>query len=162
MLIKDTVDEATGSKHIVLKPDLIFTHTDPDLRPYFKNKELITCYGRLSRIDAYVYFTIDFQIASSHSQSNFGGLESGSLLRLRLLNGKYISLSNIKSDRGHIDHYSGNTVFTGQFALGKDEMKMLAGSPLDKIRILWGTGYEDYDVYKIDFFIDQIKCLQEN
>jgi hypothetical protein len=161
MLIKDTVDKSHRSNTSVLKPGDLCTHPT-DLRPYFKNKELITCYGRLSRIDAYVYFTIDFQIASSHSQSNFGGLESGSLLRLRLLNGKYISHSNIKSDRGHIDHYSGNTVFTGQFALGKDEMKMLAASPLDKIRILWGTGYEDYDVYKIDFFIDQIKCLQEN
>lgn len=155
----DTIDKATGRRRIMLEPSLIFTHTDPDLRPYFKNKELITCFGRLTKIDAYLYLTIDFQIASSHSQRNFGSLESGSLLRIRLLDGKYVSLYNLKSDRGRIDEYSGNTIFMGQYPLGKDEIKMLLSSPLDKIRILWSTGYEDYDVYKIDFFIDQINCL---
>lgn len=155
----DTIDAVTGTHRTGLEPGLIFTDTDPDLRPYFKSKELITCYGRLSKMGAYIYFTIDFQIASSHSQGNFGVLESGSLLRLRLLNGKYVSLYNLKSDRGRIDPYTGNTIFSGQYALGKDEIKLLSASPLDKIRILWGTGYEDYDVYKIDFFIDQLKCL---
>lgn len=157
--VLDSLDAITKTHRVVLAPGLIFTDTDPDLRPYFKNKELITCYGRLSKTGAYVYFTIDFQIASSHSQGNFGSLEAGSLLRLRLLNGKYVSLYDLKSDRGHIDPYTGNTVFTGQYALGKDEMKMLTSSPLDRIRILWGTGYEDYAVYKIDFFMDQLPCL---
>ncbi|MBK9981223.1 MAG: hypothetical protein IPP15_02155 [Saprospiraceae bacterium] len=157
--LTDTIDTVTGTHRKELEPGLIFTDTDPDLRPYFKSKELITCYGKLSKMGAYTYFTIDFQIASSHSQGNFGSLESGSLLRLRLLNGKYVSLYNLKSDRGHIDPYSGNTIFSGQYALGKDEIKLLSSSPLDKIRILWGTGYEDYDVYKIDFFMDQLNCL---
>ena len=155
----DTVDEATSRRRIILEPGLLFTHTDPDLRPYFKNKELITCYGELSKIDAYVYFTIEFQIASSHSQSNFGMLSNGSLLRLKLLNGEYVSLYNIKADRGRIDPYSGHTIFTGQYALGKDEIRMLQSSELDKVRILWSTGYEDYDVYKIDFFKDRLACL---
>ncbi|MEO6132004.1 MAG: hypothetical protein ABIQ02_09150 [Saprospiraceae bacterium] len=158
-VLMDTVDAITGTRRITLEPGLLFTNTDPDLRPYFKSKELITCYGRLSKSGPYLYFNIDFQIASSHSQGNFGSLESGSLLRLRLLNGKYVSLNNLKADRGRIDPYSGNTIFTGQYALGKDESKLLISSPLDKIRILWSTGYEDYDVYKIDFFIDQIHCL---
>ncbi|MDQ3016270.1 MAG: hypothetical protein M3R25_06085 [Bacteroidota bacterium] len=155
----DTVDEATSRRRIHLEKSLLFTHTETDLRPYFKDKELITCYGELSKIDAYVYLTIEFQIASSHSQSNFGLLQNGSLLRLKLLSGEYVSLYNIKSDRGRIDPYSGHTVFTGQYALGKDEIRMLQSSELDKVRILWSTGYEDYDVYKIDFFIDRLACL---
>ena len=156
---KDTVDEATGRRKIELAPALFFTHTDPDLRPFFKDKELITCYAKLSKSDAYVYLTIDFQIASSHSQSNFGSLANGSLLRLRLLNGEFVSLYNIRSDRGRIDPYSGYTIFTGQYALGKEEIKMLQQNQLDKVRILWSTGYEDYDVYKVDFMIDHLNCL---
>lgn len=155
----DTIDQTSGRRRVEMAPDLIFTHTDPDLRPYFKDKDLITCYGKFSRIDAYVYLTIDFQIASSHSQSNFGSLESGSLLRLKLLNGEYVALSNLKSDRGRIDPYSGHTIFTGQYALGKNEINLLMDSGLDKIRILWSTGYEDYDIYKVNFFIDHLQCL---
>jgi hypothetical protein len=157
--LMDTIDAATGKKRLEMQPSLIFTHTDPDLRPYFKDKELITCYGRFSRIDAYVYLTIEFQIASSHSQSNFGSLESGSLLRLKLLNGEYVSLYNMKADKGRIDAYSGYTIFAGQYALGKNEIRLLQESGLDKVRILWSTGYEDYDVYRVNFFIDHLGCL---
>ena len=155
----DTTDRTTGMRHIELEPGLLFTHTDPDLRPYFKNKELITCYGKLYKTNDYVYLTIDFQIASSHSQSNFGSLEKGSLLRLKLLNGEYVSLYNLRADRGRIDAYSGYTIFTGQYVLGKDQIKMLISNELDKVRILWSTGYEDYDVYEVDFFLDRLNCL---
>lgn len=158
--ITDTMDVATGRRKIELKPALLFTHTDPDLRPYFKEKELITCFGKLSKLDAYIYLTIDFQIASSHSLNNFGSLQNGSLLRLRLLNGEYVSLYNLKTDRGRIDPNSGHTIFTGQYALGKAEIKSLESFELDKVRILWTTGYEDYDVYKVDFFIDHLNCLK--
>ena len=155
----DILDESTGRKRVELEPGLIFTHTDPDLRPFFKKRELITCNGQLSRIDAYVYLIIEFKIASSHAQSNFGSLQDGSLLRLRLLNNENVSLYNLRTDQGRIDPYSGDTVFIGQYSLGKDEIKMLLSSELDKVRILWSTGYEDYDVYNVDFFIDRLNCL---
>lgn len=154
-----TVDEATGRKKTELESGTIFTHTDPDLRPYFKDKDLITCTGRLSRIGPYIYLTVQFEIASSHSQNNFGSLQSGSLLRFKLLDGDFVSLYNLKTDRGRIDPYSGHTIFTGQYALGKDEIKKLEHAELDKMRVLWGTGYEDYEVYHVDFLRHQLDCL---
>jgi hypothetical protein len=155
----DTQDEATGRRRIELEPSIIFTHTDPDLRPYFKEKELITCEGKLTRSDEYIYLHIFFKIASSHAQSNFGTLEKGSLLRLRLLNGEDVSVYNLRADKGKIDPYSGDTIFTGQYSLSKDDIKLLGSTELDAVRFLWSTGYEDYDVYKVDFFIDQLNCL---
>lgn len=155
----DTTDTVTGRRRIETQPSLIFTYTDPDLRPYFKDKDLITCRGRLSKIGPYIYLTIEFQIASSHSQSNFGSLQNGSLLRFRLLNGEYVTMHNIKSDRGRIDPYSGHTIFSGQYALGKEEIKKLMKSGLDKMRVLWETGYEDYEVYYVDFLSNQLHCL---
>jgi|WetSurMetagenome_2_1015567.scaffolds.fasta_scaffold114820_1 hypothetical protein len=157
----DTIDQQSHRRQIQVAPSLIFTHTDPELRPYFKDKELITCRGSLVKIGSYIYLSVEFQIASSHSQNNFGALEKESLLRFKLFDGDFISLNNIKSDRGHLDPYTGNTVFTGQYALGKEDIRKLNSSALDKIRILWSTGFEDYDVYWIDFFKDQLKCLHE-
>ena len=157
----DTIDLDSKRRQVQVAPSMIFTHTDPDLRPYFKDKELITCKGSLVKIGTYVYLNIDFQIGSSHSQNNFGALQKESLLRFKLLNGDYVSLYNIKADRGHIDPYSGNIVFSGQYALGKDEIRKLNSSALDKIRVLWATGYEDYDVYFIEFFKNQLNCLEE-
>lgn len=110
-------------------------------------------------IGPYMYFTIEFQIASSHSQSNFGALQEGSLLRLKLMNDTYVSLYNLKTNEGRIDPYTGNTIFAAQYAIGKQEMKSLRSSELDKMRVMWSTGFEDYDVYNIDLLISQINCL---
>ncbi len=156
----DTLDKEAKRRQVQVAPSLIFTHTDPDLRPYLKDKELITCKGSLLQIGPYMYLAVEFQIGSSHSQNNFGALQKDSLLRFKLLNGDYVSLYNIKSDRGHLDTYSGNTVFSGQYALGKQEIKKLNSSGLDKIRVMWATGFEDYDVYCIDFFKNQLNCLK--
>jgi hypothetical protein len=138
---------------------VIFTHTDPDLRPFLKDRELITCEASVWKIGAYVYLNVDFYISSSHSQKNFGALAKGSLLRIKLMNGDFVSLYNLKSDRGRIDPYTGYTVFSGQYALGKTELTLLRKSETDKMRVLWGTGYEDYEVYEVDFFFNQLNCV---
>ncbi len=156
----DSIDQASGLLRQAIQPSLMFTHTDPDLRPYFKDKELITCLGRLTKIGHYIYLTVEFQIASSHSQGNFGSLQNGSLLRFKLMNDEFVSLYNLKTNEGRIDPYSGYTVFSGQYALGKEEIKKLNASELDKMRVMWTTGYEDYDIYHLDFMINQLNCLK--
>ncbi|MDZ4746889.1 MAG: hypothetical protein SH808_00255 [Saprospiraceae bacterium] len=155
----DTIDTASRMVWKALKPDVLFTYTDPDLKPYFRGKDLMTCLGRISKIGSYVQLTIEFQIASSHSQNNFGSLEEGSLLRFKLMNDEYISLFNLKTNTGHVDPYTGYTIFSGQYALGKQEISKLGSMELDKMRVLWSTGFEDYDVYHVDFLIHQLNCV---
>ena len=159
VFVTDSIEYTTKSRRLELQPDLLFTYTDPDLRPYFRDKEFMTCRAMLSRIDSYTYLSVEFQIATTHTQNNFGALDNGSLLRLKLMNGEQISLPNLNASTGRIDAYTGNTVFTGQYALGKTDLKKLGTSELDTIRVLWTTGYEDYDVYNVDFLIRQIHCL---
>ena len=157
----DTVDQVTGKIRLEMHPEVLFTYTDPDLRPFFKNKDLITSRAMLSKIGTYTYLSVEFQIASSHSQSNFGNLAEGSLLRFKLMDGEYVSLYNLKGHNGRIDPYSGYTIFIGQYALGKQELKALASSEADKMRVMWSTGFEDYEIYKVDLLIDQLNCLDK-
>ncbi len=156
----DSIDLASGRIRLETTPGLLFTYTEPELRPYFKDKDLMKCRGRLSKLGPYVYLDIEFQIASSHSQSNFGSLPNGSLLRFQLMNEESVALYNGKPNSGRIDPYSGHTIFTGQYALGKKELHALKKSGLDKMRVMWSTGFEDYDVYYMDFLINQINCLE--
>jgi hypothetical protein len=79
---------------------------------------------------------------------------------LKLINDETVSLYNLKTNAGHIDPYTGYTIFSGQYALGKAELKALGSAELDKMRVLWATGYEDYDIYQVDFLMDQINCLK--
>jgi hypothetical protein len=158
--VRNEVNDKGKPQQIVIERKVIFWHTDDDLRPYFRDQELVTCTGQLSQLDDNVYVTIEFSIASPNAQKNFGALAEGSLLRLRLLDGTNIDLHNLQGDRGHIDAYSGNTIFIGRYYLQKDQQRTLAKNELNKMRVVWNTGYEDYSIYAVDFMIEQFKCLK--
>ncbi len=155
------VDEATGQKRLVLEEQGLFTFTDEELRPYFRDESLVDCRAYISSIEGYRYLTVRFIIASPNARKNFGMLQQQALLRFKLLDGSYVNFYNIQASKGTIDRYSGNTIFTGNYALGRNAEKQLLKSELDKMRVVWSTGYEDYDIHEVDFFLDQIKCLND-
>jgi len=158
--VRHEVDDKGKPVQIIIGRKVIFWHTDDDLRPYFREQELVTCSGQLSQLEDQIYVLIEFSIASPNAQKNFGALAEGSLLRLRLIDGTNIDLHNLQGDRGRIDPYSGNTIFIGRYRLDKEHQRTLAKTELDKMRVVWNTGYEDYSIYALDFLIDQFKCLK--
>ena len=158
-IVEDILDDVTRQRRIVLSSVTIFTHTDDELRPYFRDKDLLKCSANLSQISGYKYLTMRFRISSSNARRNFGMLQENSLLRLKLIDGSFLNFLNIQTDRGRIDNYTGDTIFTGYYALGKSAEQALLKSEVDKVRVVWSTGYEDYEIYELNFFIDQINCL---
>lgn len=152
--------QRSGNRKVELKPSLLFTHTDDELRPYFGEEELVTCIAYLTELGDYLYLTLEFRIASPNAQKNFGPLAEGSLLRVKLLDGIFVNLYNARHDIGRIDPYSGHTLYTGRYAIGNSERKSLEKAPLEFLRVVWGTGFEDYPVFNLDFFIQQLGCLE--
>ena len=61
-----------------------------------------------------------------------------------------------------VEHNDINNVYTfrGQYPISKGELKVLRRSEVDRARIVWKTGYEDYDILNVDFFINQFNCLK--
>ena len=157
------VNETDGKgkpEMLVIARRTIFKHTDDDLRPYFRDKDLVTCSGQLSQIGEAVYLNLEFSIASPNAQKNFGKLPESSLMRLTLVDGTAIDLVNLQGDGGRIDPYSGNTLFVGRYLLEGNHQKRLAKTELDKMRVVWTSGYEDYDIFAVDFLVDQFTCLK--
>jgi hypothetical protein len=152
-----------GSKSIMsVERQLLFTHTDEDLRPYFRQQELVTCYASLMQIENNLYLSLEFQIASPDARRNFGTLDNNSMLRLRSIDGIFINLFNASADQGKIDPYTGNTIYTGNYLIDRETEKLLSKIELDKIRAVWSTGFEDYDIVNLDFLINQFRCLRHN
>lgn len=144
-----------------LEKTTIFTHTDDELRPYFGDDELVTCNASMLQLGENYYLNMDFRIASPNAMKNFGPLKTGSLLRIKLLNGIYVNLYNMRQDVGRIDPYSGHTLYSGRYAIGDSERRSLQRSGVEFVRVVWGTGFEDYPVYALDFFKDQFNCLEK-
>jgi len=53
------------------------------------------------------------------------------------------------------------TTYNTSYPLNKSQIKRLRDAEIDKVRMIWATGYEDYEVYQVDFFRDLFRCLEE-
>ncbi len=83
------------------------------------------------------------------------------MLRISLINGEKVFLNNILNDQGIKNIKQQNISYKGVFPIPKKYLKLLLKSEISSIGVLWNGGYEEYDVYNIDFFIKQYECLQK-
>ena len=158
----DGVDDFSGEKRRDVAPAWLFSFTPEALRPYLDGKEYMRCTGSLTAVSGGVTFlTLEFQIYARDALTAFGGIPNNSVLTVRLLNGETVRLFSTKGDQGMLQPNTDTYVFRGQYRLSISQEKMLAEGEADKLRVVWGTGYEDYEVYNLDFFRDQFRCLNQ-
>lgn len=162
LIESEKIDDFTQKKRIDLEKQFLFSYTDEKLRPFLKGQELLTCEAALTSLGGFSYLNLSFSIASPNARNNFGVLENNAQISLKLINGNTISLYNSNRDIGKIDPYSGNTVYNGLYIISASNEKLLSKTELDELRVIWSTGFEDYEIYEIDFFINQLTCLKNS
>ncbi len=161
-LAYDDVDEFSGKKRKQTQKTFFFAHTPDRFRSYFKGRDYLVCRGTLISVDGTVRsVNIEYTIATDQAAREFGVLEKGSQFILRLIDGGKLILVNNKTATGIIDPVTKTTTYSTSYPLNKGQLKRLKGAEIDKVRMIWATGYEDYEVYQIDFFRDLFRCLEE-
>ncbi len=154
------IDEFTNTPKKELREELFFSFTDARLKPYLKDRDYISCKGYLSSIaGGFRYLTLIYTIASKNANREYGYIKNGSLLNLKLLDGATVSLFTQTENQGLLDPKTGDTVYKVRYPIDYQKEKILARSGIDKVRVVWSSGYEDYEVFNIDFFANQLKCL---
>ena len=160
-LVFDGIDEFAGHRRKDVAKQLFFIYTPERFKPYFKGRNYITCNGFLSKIsDAGTILNLEFIILTEQAVREFGVLEMGSQLTLKGINGDQVVLTNKKSATGMANSLDKTTTYKAQYQISSGDIKALQKLEVDKIRVIWGTGYEDYEVYEVDFLIDQFECLK--
>ena len=102
-----------------------------------------------------------FRISDPNVRRTQGSLQKGGTATLKFMDGNSIILYDSRSDEGVTDPESQTIVFQAQFPLDRTTIKKLRSTELDRIRLAWTNGYEDYDVQQVDLLMWQAKCLFE-
>ena len=158
----DGIDEFTQQLKREIAPEMFFYHTDTRLKSYLKDREYLTCQGHLTSISGgFRHLTLQITIASRNAIREYGYVKAGSLLSIRLLDGSTVSLFSQGDQMGNIDGKSGTTTYLIKYPIDYQKEKLLLKSEVDQVRIVWSTGYEDYEVYNVDFFLNQLSCLNK-
>ena len=82
-------------------------------------------------------------------------------VRIEFIDGTKIYGTNILQAPGEIEAYTGHTLYSIVYKFDKDEIDMLGKKLVDNIGILWSSGFEEYDVYNVDFLKQQVNCLKK-
>lgn len=153
-------DEKTGQYRRDVKKELLFTHTDDRLRPFLKDKEYLKCEGNFTSVGGYRFLALQFTFAYPNAREAYGFIEKGSYLTIKLLNGDFINLKAGKMDRGSYDLTTDVLTYQVHYPIDRSQMGLLKHSEVDAIRVFWSSGFEEYEVFQLDFFINQLSCLE--
>ena len=159
-LLFDGVDEFLGKKRKDVNLGTFFNYTDEGMRRFIGNKEYLICEGNFTQIEGGILLlNLHYSISTRDALRTFGGLSQGSLLTLKFINGGKVKLVNTKDVTGQFDPLTERHTFVAQYIVNSGQEKLLRKSEVDKVRVIWKTGFEDYEVYDVDFLKNQLKCL---
>lgn len=160
-IAREGVDEYTKKKVTELQRELFFTYTDKQVAPYLKGKNYITCEAYLSKFaTGQMYLQLRITVASKTARIEYGVINQGSQLSVKLIDGEIVNLYSAVSDGGVINENTNETIYRVGYAINRDNQKVLRNALVDAVRLTWSTGYEEYEVTNLDFFQNQLDCLK--
>ena len=159
--VKTKMDEFSGNFVRHTEPQVLFTYTSEQLRPYFKDRSYITGKTSIeSMSEGPTLLKLEIEIASALAQREFGAIEKGASLLIKMISGKSVLLKALQRNTGFLDSSTDVVTYIAEYALDKDKIDDLKNGEIDAIRMVWSAGYEDYPVYHLDAIAHQLNCLR--
>lgn len=155
------VDIFTRQKKVATETQFFFGYTHPELRKYLRGEDYLTCEGYISEVANIRALHLKFIIDSPTAQDDYGSILEGSRMLVNLLDGNTVTLISEENNDGRVDRTNKRTVYKTYFIISSKDAKKLRKSEISQVRMIWSKGFEDYEVFEVDFLSSQLKCLEE-
>ena len=137
-----------------------FSYTHPKLMSYFKENDFLKVESSVLKVDNKTFLNLKLTLSTKDAKRSYGLIEENAMMRIQLINGDKVYLNNQIRSEGSLEAYTGNTIYHALYMIKKDDLKELEKTEVDKVGLMWSSGFEEYDVYEVDFILNQIKCLK--
>jgi len=155
------MDESSGRWKKELRKEQLFTFTHEHLRLFLKEKEYLRCEGYMGSSGGFRSLVLEFTFVYPNAREVYGFIEKGSTLTLRLLNGQHVNLTSNAMAKVSYDTRREELTYRVEYLIDQSVLSILNASELDAIRVFWSSGFEEYPVYALDFFMKQLACLDK-
>lgn len=161
-LAPDIRDEFSGEVRRETLPKELFRYTNQALRKMYTPEKPHTI-AEVSLISngANAALHLTLRINDPGVRRTQGSLQKGGTATLKFMDGYSIILNNSRADEGVTDPDGQMVVFQANFAIDRATIKKMRTVELDRLRLAWSNGYEDYDVQQVDLLMWQSRCLFE-
>ncbi len=161
VMAMDRRDEFSGEVQRETARAELFRFTNPMLKTYLDGKVHILCESALSATGQNTILLLTFTIRDPNVRKAFGNLPKASIATLQMLDGTTFTVNNQQMSEAQPDDSGQVFTFLGRYPLDRTVTKKLRTTGLDKLRIAWSTGYEDYEVQNVDLLARQLQCLEQ-
>ena len=155
----NTRDEFSGEIYRRTAPMELFRHTPPALKNFLQGKPNVLCEAAIASAGANATLHLTFTINDPSPRKAFGKLEKSSQATLWFMDGTSFIIYNQQLEEGVQNPENQSYVYRVQYPLIAEVQKKMRRVELDKIRIAWSSGYEDYDVQYVQLLMQQARCL---
>ncbi len=160
-IVFDGYDDVLASDKKEIKSEFFFGHSQKKMKSYFKSDDFIKCDAHVSKVGRKYYITLDFRVKSKDAKKTYGMLRANETMRFEMIDGSKVYCTSMIQNSGTIEPYTGNTLYTGVFEIEKDDLSNLKDNFLDNIGVIWSSGYEQYNIFNVDFLKNQLECLEK-
>ncbi len=148
------------NKHRIEYQESVFFTYQPSYLPLFNGEPYLKASTFFTLVEGGQFFlNLNIRIQTDNPRQDYGYLERGSRLFITFMNGDELVLTNNLLNLGSFNRKKGVVLFRGQYSLNVYSQNKIKKNPIDKIRIEWAKGYEDYNIYHVDLLQKQFKCL---
>lgn len=155
----NTRDEFSGEIYRRTAPVELFRHSPAALKNFLQGKPNVLCEAAIASAGANVTLHLTFTINDPSPRKAFGKLEKSSQATLWFMDGTSYIIYNQQLEEGVQNPENQSYVYRVQYPLIAEVQKKMRRMELDKIRIAWSSGYEDYDVQYVQLLMQQARCL---
>ncbi len=160
VLAQNTRDEFSGETYREVQRAELFRFTNEYVKKVIPaGQSHIVCEAALAEKGPTPSLWLTFTIHDPNARKTFGGLNKNGVAILKFIDGQTLSVYNQRADEGVSDPSGDTFIFRAQYGLDRDILRKMQRTELDKIRIGWATGYEDYDIQNINLLRRQANCF---
>jgi hypothetical protein len=152
----------SGAERIATEVREWFVYTPPLLAHKYPDNGFLQCRASILFDGKQYYIQLQIKMNSTKASKEYGWIDKGSPLLLLTMRGNTVELEATEESIGQVDSGSNATRYSVVYSLSPSNLNILKSEGINKLRIVWSSGYEDYDIYKVNFLKNQIRCITTN
>ncbi|WCL82116.1 hypothetical protein PPO43_03240 [Saprospira sp. CCB-QB6] len=152
-------DDFTGRAEKRLPSRWFFSYTPTEYRRFFPNEDYLSASGFLRESEGKLLMELEIRLLDQEADKSFGFLPPKAKLELTAMDGRsYTLYSPLGAKR---QAQGKESVYICRFPLKKKDQKWLRKHEISELSLQWSAGTQSYRIYYLDFFKDQLDCLQQ-
>lgn len=140
-------------------PEQLTFYLPQEMRVHRRGRPMITIYASVEFSERGKFLVMDIELKIPSARVSMGGMRKDSPVRIQLLDGQIINLRNLTEDTGTFNQPDNKVSYTAVMPLSEKNVAQLRSGEADLLRLVWDSGYADYEIYDINLLRDHLDCI---